>query len=179
MHNPTMRIRNSLILAVSVLFACGDPAFDPSSTISSNGGPAGSTTNMGTVSALIDGEPFQGKLNTGATYLNGRFGFAGFSFDFVSRTLAVSVRAPGPGTMEAGGVNSPTISYIEGSGAELRRWTSQFKPGSGSFTLSFLGTDNASGYFSFELVPDAATLAAGVTNTRYLTNGTFNVSMSR
>ena len=173
-----MRIRHALIITVGALFACGDPAFEPTATIS-NSGPAGTTTSMGTVSALVDGEPFVGKLQTGATYLNGRFGFAGFSFDFVSRTLAVSVRAPGPGTMEAGGVNHPTISLIEGSGPEQRRWTSQFKPGTGSLTLSFLGTDNASGYFSFELVPDAATAAAGVTSTRYLTNGSFSVSMSR
>jgi|SRR5688572_1741173 len=173
-----MRIRHALIIAVGALCACGDPAFEPTATIS-NGGPAGTTTSMGTVSALVDGEPFVGKLQTGATYLNGRFGFAGFNFDFVSRTLAVSVRAPGPGTMEAGGVNHPTISLIEGSGPEQRRWTSQFKTGTGSLTLSFLGTDNASGYFSFELVPDAATAAAGVTSTRYLTNGSFSVSMSR
>ena len=56
-----MGIRHALIIAVGALCACGDPAFEPTATISNNG-PAGTTTSMGTVSALVDGEPFVGKL---------------------------------------------------------------------------------------------------------------------
>lgn len=172
-------MRHSIGVIVLALFvvAC-DPKFDnidgyvPAS-------PPGSTASNGSVSVVVDGEPFTGALPTGATYREGVFSFAGVNAAGKSKTFALSVRTPGPNTFPVGAPGSPSVSFIESDGATTYRWFATSQRGAGSVTLSFLSVESASGYFSVELVPDSATAAAGLTATRYLTGGTFSVSMSR
>jgi hypothetical protein len=90
------------------------------------------------------------------------------------------VGAPGPGTFDAGGPYNPTITLIENSGDEVRRWVLPSTTGFGSITLTFLSKDAAVGHFSFSgLRPDSATIAAGTTSRRNVTAGTFTVNLSR
>lgn len=168
-------MRGIVTLAV-VCAACGNPALDPSETIT-NGSPAGSTTIAGTVQANVSGEQFLGRLASGATFRNERLSFN--AYDGNIRQLSISVRAPGPGTYEVSGPYTPAVSLIEGFGSQQRRWASITTPGSGSITLTFFSAETATGYFSFYLLPDSATVAAGITTPRSVTSGTFNVTMSR
>ena len=169
------RIVRTLALAM-LGAACGDGGFEPSQTIT-NGSPAGSTTIAGTVNANVSGEQFAGRLSTGATLRNQLFSFS--AYDGNIRQIAISVRIPGPGTFDTGGPYSPVVSLIEGFGPDLRRWTSVPEPGAGTLTLDFISAESANGHFSFHLEPDSATRAAGVTTSRSVTSGTFNVTMSR
>ena len=170
------RILRTAIVASLVVTGCGDLKVDETST-SPTGLPPGSTTNNGTVSANVNGEQFIGRLSTGATYIDGLFSFS--AYDGYSRQLEVSVRVPGPGTFESGTPNGPTVSLIEGTGPDVRRWFLPSAPGAGSFTLTFLSENAAVGHFSVHLFPDSATVAAGVTARRNVTAGAFNVNMSR
>lgn len=164
-------------LAISFLTACGDLTYPD--LVRPPAGPPGSTLALGAVSAVVDGEQFTAPLQTPATYRNDNFGFsAAFIVGSVTRTLALSVRLPGPGTYTVGGANSPTVSFLQQEGATLYRWTTASRQGAGSVTLTFFSADAASGDFSIELVPDSATAAAGYAR-RYLTGGVFNVTVSR
>lgn len=164
-------------LAFCLLAGCfGDLKFDETSTLPT-APPPGSTTNMGSVVAIVDGEQFFGRLSTGATYREGVFSFS--AFDGYTRQIAMSMRIPGPGTYVARSANSPTVSFLEGSGPEMKRWFAGSAVGTGTVTVTFLSADAASGFFSFELVPDSASKAAGQTANRFVTNGTFNVNVSR
>jgi len=68
---------------------------------------------------------------------------------------------------------------MEYDGTIWYRWFATSRGGTGSVTITFLTTESAVGLFSAELVPDSATVAAGMTETRFLTGGTFSVSVSR
>ena len=173
----TVARESVLIIAVAVL-ACGcDPKFDETST-SPTEQPPGSTTNLGHVGANISGEQFSGTLSAAATIVESRLNFN--AYDGLTRQLTISVGAPGPGTFEAGGPYNPTISLIESSGDQVRRWVFPSATGFGSITLTFLSRDTAIGYFSFAgLIPDSATIAAGTTTRRNVTAGTFTVNLSR
>jgi hypothetical protein len=166
----------ALLALALVGLACGDPAFDPGETIT-NGSPAGSTTIAGTVQANVSGEQFLGRLSSGATFRNERLSFN--AYDGNTRQIAISVRAPGPGTYEVSGPYTPNASLIEGFGPDVRRWASLTTPGSGSVTITFFSAETAIGYFSFYLLPDSATVASGVVTPRSLTSGTFTVTMAR
>jgi hypothetical protein len=91
----------------------------------------------------------------------------------------VSLRLPGAGTYVIGGTYSPVVSYIEMEGNTSYRWFANFRQGSGSVTVSFLSDMNASGSFHGELVPDSATVAAGMTANKFVSNGTFSVAVMR
>jgi len=166
------------IAALLLLFTAScDPKFDETST-SPTEQPPGSTTNLGHVGANISGEQFSGSLTAAATIVESRLSFS--AYDGYSRQLTISVGAPGPGTFEAGGPYSPTISLIENSGDVVRRWILPSVSAFGSLTLTFLSKDTAIGYFSFAgLLPDSATTAAGTTTRRNVTAGTFTVNLSR
>jgi len=169
-------ILRTAIVASLVVTACGDLNVDDTSG-STTGPPPGTTTNNGTVSANVNGEQFLGRLSTGATYIDGRFSFS--AYDGYNRQFEVSVRVHGPGTFESGTPNSPTVSLIEGTGPDARRWFLPSLTGAGSFTLTFLSENAAVGHFSVHLFPDSATVLAGVTARRNVTAGAFNVNMSR
>jgi hypothetical protein len=159
-----------------IAMACGDPAFDPGETIT-DGSTAGSTTIAGIVQANVSGEQFFGRLASGATFRNERLSFNAYDGDI--RQIAISVRAPGPGTYEVAGPYTPTLSLIEGYSPDIRRWTSISSPGAGSVTITFFSAERAIGFFSFHVVPDSATVATGVVTPRSVTSGTFNVTMAR
>jgi len=162
-----------------VLVACfGDLKFDENIPTSPGSPPPGATSSWGAISTNIDNESFTAPLQTPAIWRNGGFGFAAINASGIGRIINVSVRLPGAGTYDVGGPNFPTVSYIEQDGSTSRRWTTT-PGGAGTVTVSFLSDYNASGYFSVELLPDSATQAAGFTARRYLTNGFFNVSVSR
>ena len=141
--------------------------------------PPGSTASNGSVSVVIDGESVTASLPTGATFRENVFSFAALNAAGKSRTIAISVRTPGPGTFTVGGAGSPSVSFLESDGPTTYRWFAASGRGAGSVTLSFISTDAASGFFSVELVPDSATVAAGFTERRFLTGGTFSVAVSR
>jgi len=165
-----------IIAAAALVFGC-DPKFDEKST-SPTDPPPGTTTNLGFVGANISGEQFSGTLTAAATIVESRLNFS--AYDGYSRQLTISVGAPGPGTFEAGGPYSPTITLIDNSGDQVRRWVLQSPTSIGSITLTFLSRDAANGYFSFAgLLPDSATVAGGTTTRRNVTAGTFTVNLSR
>ena len=141
--------------------------------------PPGSTAALGSVSVIVDGEPLTAALPTGAIWRDNVFSFAAVNAAGKSKTFALSVRLPGPGTFAVGAPGSPTVSFIEGDGATIYRWFATSQRGAGSVTVSFLTAESANGYFSVELDPDSATAAAGFTGRRFLTGGTFSVSISR
>ena len=145
-------ILRTAIVASLVVTGCGDLNVDDTSR-SPTGPPPGSTTNNGTVAANVNGEQFIGRLSTGATYIDGLFSFS--AYDGYTRQIEVSVRVPGPGTFESGTPNSPTVSLIEGTGADARRWFLPSLTGAGSFTLTFLSVNAAVGHFSVHLFPTA------------------------
>jgi hypothetical protein len=168
-----------VMLSLATVPACGDYDVQDLPVGPGGGSLPGSTTSLGSVTALLDGEPFSVTLGTGAIHANGRLGFGATSSSTVEYNFGLSVRLPGPGTFETGSQNSPFVSLAEVAFGNMRRWVAPARIGAGSMTVSFLSSESASGYFSFELVPDSATAAAGITESRYLTNGMFNVSISR
>jgi len=172
-------MRHSIGAVALALFvvAC-DPKFDNIDNYST-AVPPGTTASNGSVSVVIDGEPLTAPLPTGATYRDNVFSFAGVNAADKSKTIAISVRTPGPNTFPVGAPGSPSVSYIESDGPTFYRWYATSQRGAGSVTLSFLSVDAASGYFSVELVADSATAAAGFPVRKYLTGGTFSVAVSR
>lgn len=174
-----MRLRvAALVVAVA---ACDDFNFQESPFPTSPGGsnPPGSTASLGSTSAIIDNVPLTAPLSTPAIWRNDSFGFTGINAEGRTKILAVSLRLPGAGTYVTGGTYSPVVSYIEMDGQTSYRWFANFRQGSGSVTVSFLSDMNASGYFHAELVPDSATIALGVTGSKFVSNGTFSVAVMR
>jgi hypothetical protein len=171
-----MRQATRSVVIAGLCAACGDIGFDPGHTIT-NGSPSGSTTIAGTVFANVSGEQFAGRLSSSATIRNERLSFT--AYDGYNRQIALSLRIAGPGTYETGGPYTPAATLLEGFGPDLRRWTSVQAPGAGTITVSFVSAESATGIFSFYVLPDSATIAAGITTPRSLTTGTFTVSLSR
>ena len=169
--------RHAFLMFAVALFVSCDPKFDETST-SPTEQPPGSTTNLGHVGANISGEQFSGTLTAAATIVENRLSFS--AYDGYTRQLTISVGAPGPGTFDAGGPYNPTVTLVENSGDQVRRWVLPSAVGFGSLTLTFLSKDAATGYFSFAgLLPDSATIAAGTSTRRNVTAGTFTVNLSR
>lgn len=166
-------------LGVTLLIGCGDLKFDENMPTSPGGQPPGSTTSLGSTSATVDNEAFTAPLQTPAVWRNDAFGFTGINASGITKIMNVSLRLPGPGTYATGDTYSPTITYIEQNGSTTYRWFMTRTQGLGSVTVSFLSNESASGYFNGELEPDAATIAAGMTANKFITNGTFNVSVVR
>jgi hypothetical protein len=169
-----MRARFFTLLLACV--ACGDTRVEEPITLPT-APPPGSTTNNGSVAANLSGEQFFGRLSAAATIVDSRLAFS--AYDGYTRQLTFSVTALAPGTFDAGGPSNPVVTLIESSGDETRRWISPSTPGLGSITLTFLTEDKAIGHFFFALLPDSATVAAGVTTRRSVTAGTFDVNVSR
>jgi hypothetical protein len=172
-------VRASQYIAISfasLLAACGDFKIDETPT-SPNAPPPGSTTGNGSVAANISGEQFAGRLSDAARIVEGRLSFS--AYDGYTRQLSITVGAPGPGTFDAAGPYTPSVSLSETTDDGVRRWVSTNTSGSGSITLTFLTEDIAVGHFAFSLFPDSATIAAGITTRRAVTAGTFNVAISR
>jgi hypothetical protein len=165
-----------LLVHLVTLGACGDPKVDDTTTLPT-AGPPGSTTSNGSVAANISGEQFFGRLPAAATVVETRMEFS--AYDGNNRQLTFAVDAPGPGTYEAGGPYRPAVSLIESIGGEPRRWVSTSTAGLGSITFTFLSPYKAIGHFFFALFPDSATVAAGFTNRRNVTVGTFDINVSR
>ena len=169
-------MKRILVWPIAFLAACGDLKFDETSTLPT-APPPGSTTSNGSVSANLSGEQFFGRLQSAATFVETRIEFS--AYDGNTRQLTFAVDVPGPGTYEVGGPYKPVVSLIEGSGNETRRWISSQTPGLGSITFTFLSQYKAIGTFFFALFPDSATVAAGFTNRRNVTVGTFDINVSR
>jgi hypothetical protein len=172
-----MRTRRCVTVSVAVLLAaCGDFKLDETPT-SPNGPPPGSTTSNGSVAANISGVQFAGRLPAAATIVETRLTFSAYDGD--TRQLSIAVGAPGPGAFDAGGPYNPIVTLTETTGDDVRRWVSASTPGSGTITLTFLTENAAVGHFLFSLLPDSATVAAGITTRRNVTAGTFNIAISR
>jgi hypothetical protein len=171
------RLQPVLVLALAACF--GDLKFDENMPTSPGAPPPGSTTSLGSTSAIVDNASFSAPLQTPAVWRNDSFGFTRINASGVTKILGVSLRLPGPGTYNTGGTYSPVISYIEIEGSNTYRWFMNSQRGSGSVTVSFLSNESASGYFNGELVPDSATVAAGFAGNKFVSNGTFNVSVIR
>jgi hypothetical protein len=165
--------------ALLVAASCGDLKFDENLPTSPNSPPPGSTTSLGSLSAVVDNEQFNAPLQTPAIWRNESFGFTAINASNLTRILGISLRLPGPGTYTVGSIYSPVVSYIEMDGTTTYRWFTNSRNGAGSVTVSFLSSESASGHFSVELVPDSATKEAGFTAIKYVTGGTFNVAVMR
>jgi hypothetical protein len=161
-----------------LVVACGDLKFDENLPTSPNSPPPGSTTSLGSMGATVDNEQFSAPLQTPAIWRNDNFGFSATNATGLTRTFALSLRLPGPGTYAVGSTYSPAVSYFEQDGTKTYRWFTNSRNGAGSVTVSFLSPESASGYFSVELIPDSLTKEAGFT-TKYITGGTFNVAVMR
>lgn len=166
-------------LALGMLTGCGDLKFDENMPTSPGAPPPGSTTSLGSITATVDNVPFSAPLQTPAIWRNDNFGFAAISATVLTRTFALSLRLPGPGTYYVGGTYSPSVTILEQDDNGLLRWTTSGRQGAGYVTIGFLSSESASGDFSLELVPDSATRAAGYTANRFVTGGTFNVAVQR
>ena len=164
---------------VMFIAGCGDLKFDENLPTSPGGSPPGSTTSLGSTSAMVDNQRLTATLQTPAIWRNGSFGFSGLNVSDNTKILAVSLRLPGPGTYNTGDTYSPVISYLEQNGQTTYRWFMTSSQGSGSVTVSFLSNESASGYFNGELLPDSATMAAGFLASRFITDGSFSVSVMR
>ena len=173
-----MRRSLGLIIALGLVMVACDYKYDGPATYTP-ASPPGSTTSNGSVSVVVDGQPFTAALPTTATFRDNVFSFAAVNAATTSRTFALSVRTPGPGTFAVGAPGSPSVSFIDSDGTTIYRWFATSQRGAGSVTVSYLTAESAGGYFSVELVPDSATAAAGFTATRFLTGGTFSVALSR
>ena len=173
------RLLRCALTIVLVTGCFGDLEFDENMPTSPGAPPPGATTSLGSTSAVVDNESLTAPLQTPAIWRNDSFGFTGVNASGATKILAVSLRLPGPGTYNTGGTYSPVISYLEQHGQTLYRWFGNFRQGSGSVTVSFLSNESASGYFNGELVPDSATVAAGFVASKFITGGTFNVSVIR
>jgi hypothetical protein len=172
--------KSYVILALVLLSGCfGDLEFDENQPTAPGAPPPGSTTSLGSTSAIVDNESFNAPLQTPAVWRNDNFGFTGINSTGITKILGVSLRLPGPGTYNTGGFYSPVISYLELQGSTTYRWFMNSQRGSGSVTVSFLSNESASGYFNGELVPDSATVAAGFVSSKFVSGGTFNVSVIR
>lgn len=168
-------------VALAVLTGCfGDLKFDENMPTSPGGQPPGVTTTLGSTTAMVDNESINAQLLTPAIWRNEAFGFSGMNASGpVTKIIAVSLRLPGPGTYNTGEFYSPVISYFEQHGQTFYRWFMTRQQGSGSVTVSFLSSESATGYFHGELVPDSATFAAGFVANKFITGGTFSVSVAR
>ena len=77
--------------------ACGDLKFDESLPTSPGGSPPGSTTSLGSMSAIVDNDQFNAPLQTPAIWRNDSFGFTAINATGVTKVFALSLRFPGPG----------------------------------------------------------------------------------
>jgi hypothetical protein len=166
-------------LALAVMTGCGDLKFDENMPTSPGGLPPGATTTLGAMTAIVDNVPFSAPLQTPAIWRNENFGFSAANASGGNRTFALSLRLPGPGTYYVGGTYSPAVTILEQDANGLLRWTTAGRLGAGYVTVSYIANESAAGDFSLELVPDSATRAAGYTTNRFVTNGSFNVSVQR
>jgi hypothetical protein len=138
------------------------------------------TNSSGSVTARFDGALFTARLGTNAIRSNSQLGFAAFDGNGSPTVLfTLSIPATGPvvyATGVTGRTPFATVTIATASGSE--RWISTFAQGRGSVSLNLLTVEDAEGGFWFELVPDSATAAAGVTGTRALSDGSFEVKVT-
>ena len=83
--------------------ACGDLKFDENLLTSPGGSPPGSTTSLGSMSAIVDNDQFNAPLQTPAIWRNDSFGFTAINATGVTKVFGLSLRLPGPGTYNVGG----------------------------------------------------------------------------
>lgn len=184
-----MAMRLALCPLSLILVACSDmtggagnegrrvPEPDPSQPAS----PPGVTSNAsGSVTARFEGALFTARLGTNAIHSSNQLGFAAFD-GTGSPTVLVTfwIPATGPGVYATGVTGRTpfaTVTISTATGSE--RWISTFEQGRGSVMLNLLTAEDAEGGFSFELVPDSATTAAGATGTRMLADGSFAVKVT-
>src|SRR5690349_23565138 len=103
----------SLVLALVLpVVACGDLEFDENMPTSPGAPPPGATTTLGSMMAIVDNVPFTAPLQTPAIWRNDNFGFSALSATTLTRTFALSLRLPGPGTYYVGGTYSPSVTIL-------------------------------------------------------------------
>lgn len=152
-----MKIRSSLaLLAPLVLIlatGCGDD-------------PASGTTANGSIGAKVGGGAWAA-TNVQSTWTSNVLQIGGSEISGANnRQININVMASAPGTYQVNPFAGVIASYTEGSGSSVKI----FSGTSGQVVISTISSTGATGTFSF-----SATESQGGTETRSITEGTFDV----
>jgi hypothetical protein len=122
----------------------------------------------GSMSAVVDGQPWTATIALTAAVNGGILGFAGSDADQTTIGMAMVLAGPGTYVVEP---NSPTnATYTEAGAAQ---WAARTDLGSGSITLTTTTESRAVGTFEFTVAPDVGNPATG---TKQITQGRFDVT---
>ncbi len=154
---------------IVVAAACGGGGGSPTGP-GGGGSGGGGAASRGTLTAMIDGVPYTGTVNS-ATNTNNIMNVASNSAD-LTRSISFAVNPAAVGT-----INVPTsavqMSVIFTNGSTVTgNWIASFGLGTGTLTISTLTASGASGTFSFTAPP----ANAASTGTKVVTNGVFSVT---
>lgn len=131
-----------------------------------SGGPSGSD---GTMSATIDGQPWNASLAVSATYSSNVLGIGGT--DGNSRQINITIpNVTTTGTINLG-LGSQAVAVVVTSPTEA--WASSLVGGSGSVVITELTSTGAKGTFTFTGIRATGT---GGTTSKTVTNGQFDVT---
>lgn len=154
-----MRIALGVVLALTVACGGGNPP-----------APSG-VSNLGTVTATIDGVSYTGAVNT-ASSGNGTLRVSSNSAD-----LTRSINFAGPaavGTTTVSLASALTMNVLTTTGTTvIGSWGAAGNLGSGTLTVTSLTSTGASGTFSFSAPPAPGGSGGQATGTKVVTNGSF------
>ncbi len=159
-----------LLLALTVACGSGNPASPSGGGGTGTGG--GGTPNFGTLTAVIDGVPYTGVINS-ARITNGTLGIASNSADLTrSINFAGKEATVGTTTVSAGTALSMNVITTTGT-TVIGSWAAAGGQGSGTLTVTSLTSTGASGTFSFSATPAPGGSGGAATGTKVVTNGSF------
>lgn len=135
------------------------------------GSASGSGTDFGTLTAVIDGVPYTGVINTAAN-ANGTLRIASNSADLTRSVSFAAPAAVGTITVFLGSAISFNVMTTTGS-TVIGSWAAAGQFGSGTLTITSLTSSGASGTFSFSAPPAPAGSGGQATGTKVVANGIF------
>lgn len=158
--------RLSILAALVVTTACGGS----NSTTSPSGG--GQASGKGTVTATIDGVPYQGTVTSATLQSSGLLNIASNSSD-LTRFVTFAVQPAAVGTF-SGASSAVQLNVITmNNNTVVGSWLTSLNFGSGSLTITSLSSTGVSGTFAFTAVPVTASTPSG---NKVVTNGTFTAT---
>lgn|GEM_PF-2240868 len=130
--------------------------------------PAGNTTK-GSVSAKVNGTAWSAN-QVQATYQSSVLGIGGSQISGAeNKQINISGLVPGTGTYQLGLISPISLSYTEGTAANVKIFTAK----SGTLKVDELSASGAKGSFSFTGQEQSSSGAGS--ETRSVTDGTFDV----
>ena len=154
-----------------------NPPSTTTTTIPPTSACSGSTVNLGSMSASVDGVPWTGCVTT-ASNQGSSAGLRIQAFDFSKQpltSLQIAVAGlTGPATVSAPGFAGFSFTIL---GATSLSWAldTSHRNGTGSVTVATLTSTGATGTFFFTASADTENTPAA-TGTKTVTNGVFNVT---